>query len=155
MLGNAHRPENANRLGFGNHVRDSSQRLLRQSRDPRSGSDGEGLETGSVLLEAVYQFNQKLGMGKSFVQQIATDRAEPPKIGTRIRVREKIGASRHLVLTQVGDDQLLPVKFMGALDPGRDDRMTFRRVAADDEDQIGFFDIGDRTRVAGQAHGTE
>lgn len=54
MLGNAHRPENANRLGFGNHVRDSSQRLLRQSRDPRSGFDGEGLETGSVLLEAVY-----------------------------------------------------------------------------------------------------
>ena len=48
----------------------------------------------------------------------------------------------------------LPVKFMGA-GPGRDDRMTFRRVAADDEDQIGFFDIGDRTRVAGQAHGTE
>jgi hypothetical protein len=33
--------------------------------------------------------------------------------------------------------------------------MTFRRVAADDEDQIGFFDIGNRTRVAGQAHGTE
>ena len=115
MLGNAHRPENANRLGFGNHVRDSSQRLLRQSRDPRSGSDGEGLETGSVLLEADYQFNQKLGMGKSFVQQIAIDRAEPPKIGARIRVREKIGVSRHLVLTQVGDDQLLPVKFMELL----------------------------------------
>ena len=115
MLGNAHRPENANRLGFDNHVRDRSQRLLSQSRDPRSGSDGEGLETGSVLLEAVYPFIQKLGMGKSFVQQIATDRAEPPKIGTRIRVREKIGASRHLVLTQVGDDQLLPVKFMELL----------------------------------------
>jgi len=115
MLGNHHRPENANRLGFGNHVSDRSQRLLRQSRDPRSGSDGEGLETGSVLLEAVYQFNQKLGMGKSFVQQIAIDRAEPPKIGARIRVREKIGASRHLVLTQVGDDQLLPVKFMELL----------------------------------------
>jgi hypothetical protein len=31
-------------------------------------------------------------------------------------VQEEIGASRHLVLTQVGDDQLLPVKFMGALD---------------------------------------
>src|SRR5580692_3814395 len=76
MLGNHHRPENANRLGFGNHVSDRSQRLLRQSRDPRSGSDGEGLETGSVLLEAVYPFIQKLGMGKSFVQQIAIDRAE-------------------------------------------------------------------------------
>ena len=30
-------------------------------------------------------------------------------------MREKIGASRHLVLTQVGDDQLLPVKFMELL----------------------------------------
>jgi hypothetical protein len=63
--------------------------------------------------------------------------------------------ARHLVLAQVGDNQLLPAQLVGALDARRQHRMALRRIAADDQHQPGLLDVGDRTGVAAVTHRAE
>ena len=69
------------------------------------------------------------------------------------RMQENIGAPRHLVLPQVGDDQLLAVKLVRPLDARSQHGMTLCRVAADDHNQVRLFNIRDRTRISAVAHG--
>ena len=66
-----------------------------------------------------------------------------------------VGAVRHLVFAQIGDDQLLPAQFVRALDARRQHRVTLRGVAADDDHQCRLLDVGDRARIAAVAHGSE
>src|SRR5437870_2881477 len=74
VLGNSHRPENGNTLSFDDHARHGSEGLFRQARDPRSGFHGEGLQTLSVSIQAIYPLIQKLGVRETVVEQVATDR---------------------------------------------------------------------------------
>ena len=70
-------------------------------------------------------------------------------------MKEEVCASCHLMLTQVGDNELLPVQFVRALHPCRNDRMTLRGIAANDENQISLLHIGNGTGIASIAHGAE
>src|SRR5260370_28649972 len=94
-------------------------------------------------------------MRKAVVKQIAAERIQPEQVCTWLRVQEEVCAPRHFMLTQVGDNELLPVQFMSALHACGNDRMTLRRVAADDEYEVGLLHVGDGTRIAAVADGPE
>ena len=66
---------------------------------------------------------------------------------------EEVGALGHLVFAEVGDDESLAAELVGALDAGGEDGMVFGGVGADDEDEAGFFDVGDGAGVAAVADG--
>src|SRR5690349_12231896 len=70
-------------------------------------------------------------------------------------MNKKIGAPGHLMFTNVGDDQLLAVEFMRALDTSRGNGVAFSGVTADDHYQIGRLDIGNRSRIATVTDGPE
>ena len=76
----------------------------------------------------------------------------PPAYSSAIRARprakEQVGAAGHFVLADVGDDEFLTAQFVSAFHAGREDRMTLGRVAADNQDQAGFRDIGNRSCVS-------
>ena len=74
VLGNSHRPENANTLGLDDHVRHSLESLFRQARDTRSGFHCEGLQTLSVSIQAIHPLFKKLGVRETVVEQVAADR---------------------------------------------------------------------------------
>ena len=57
--------------------------------------------------------------------------------------------------TQVSDNELLPVQLVSALHPGGNDRMTLRRVAANDKHKIGLLHVGNGTRISAVAHRAE
>ena len=84
-------------------------------------------------------------MGKVVVKQIAADRIQPEQVGTRLRVQEKVCAPCHFMLTQVRDNEFLPVEFMRALHAGGNDWMTLRRVAANDKNKVSLLHVDDGT----------
>src|ERR1700738_2561505 len=98
---------------------------------------------------------EKLGVRETIIENIAADSAEPHQIGTGIGVQEEICASGHLVLTQVENNELLPIEFVSTLHPRSNDWMTLRRVAANDENKVSLFHIGNGTRIAAIAYGAE
>src|SRR5436190_19993394 len=65
-----------------------------------------------------------------------------------MRAQEEVGTASHLMLAQVGDDQLLAPQLMSAFDSRRQHRMTFCRIAADDQHKPGPGDIADRSGIA-------
>ena len=74
VLRDSHRPENANTLGFDDHVRHGLEGLFRQARDTRSGFHCEGLQTLSVSIQAIHPLLKKLGVREAVVEQVAADR---------------------------------------------------------------------------------
>ena len=115
----------------------------------------EGLQAFAIGIESVHPLPEKIRLRPPAVQEIAADRAQPHQVCTGVGVQEEIGAPGHFVFAQVGYDELLPVQFVTAFDAGRNDRMTLRRIAANDEHQVGLLHVGDGTRVAAVAHGAE
>jgi hypothetical protein len=47
-------------------------------------------------------------------------------------MQEKVGAFRHFMLAQIGDEKLLTAQLMGPLYAGGQDRVALRCIAADD-----------------------
>ena len=101
----------------------------------------EGLQAFLEFVDVVDPLIDEFLVGKSVVEDVPGDRGEPDEIGARPRMEEHIGALGHLVLAQVGDDQLLAVHLVGTLDARREHRMAFGRIAADDQHQAGLLDI--------------
>ena len=159
MLGDAHRPEDAHALGVRDGVRDGFERLDRQAADARRLFHRERLEALAVRVEAVHPLIDERRVRQAVVQQVAGDGVQPDQVGSRLGMQKQIGAPGHLVLAEIGHDQLLAVEFVRALDARRDHRMALGRVAADDEHQVGLLDVRDRARIAAvadraeQAHG--
>ena len=58
-------------------------------------------------------------------------------------MEKQIGATRHLVLPDIEHDQFLAVELVRALHARRNHRMALGGIAADDEHEIGLFDIRD------------
>ena len=153
VLRDAHGPQDAGRLGPGDLVGDLDQRLDGNAAALCGILHGEGLQAGAVLVEIVDPGVQELGLREAVVQQVAADGREPDQVGAGRRMEKDVGAARHLVLAQVAHDQPLPTQLVGALDARRQHGMRLRGVAADDDDQLRLFDIGDRTGVAAIADG--
>src|SRR5713101_9903653 len=70
-------------------------------------------------------------------------------------MQEEVCSPCHFMFTQVRDNELLPVQLVSTLHPRGNDRMTLRRVAADDDDKIGLLHVSDRTRIASVTNGAE
>src|ERR1700688_3081793 len=127
MLGPSHRPENAHTLCFGDHVCDRFDRLLGEARELRRRFEGERRQALSVFFEAIYPLVEELRVCETIVQEIARDCIYPDEIGCRLRMQEEVCASCHFILTQIRDNELLPVQFVRTLHPSCDDRVTLRR----------------------------
>ena len=119
------------------------------------GLQREGFETLAVFLQAVHPLVEKRGVRQALVENVAADGRQPDEIRAGVRAQKEIGAARHLMLAQIGDDQLLAAQLVGALDARREHRMALRRVAADDENKVGLLDVGDRTGIAAVADRAE
>ena len=69
----------------------------------------ERLEALAIRVEAVDPLVDERRVREAVVEQVAADGAQPDQVGARLGVQEQVGAPRHLVLPQVGHDQLLAV----------------------------------------------
>ena len=107
------------------------------------GSPHRSLAISSVKDSRLFLYSSEpidplideLLVGKSVVEDVLGHRGEPDEIGAGPRMQEHIRAPRHLVLAKVGDDQLLAVHLVGALDARRQHRMALGGIAADDQHQ--------------------
>ena len=115
----------------------------------------ERLQALAIFVEAVDPVIEKFRLRQAVVEDVAGDRRKPDQVGAGLRMQEEIGAARHLVFAQIGDDQLLAAQLVRALDARRQHGMALRRVAADDHHQAGLLDILDRTRIAAVADRAE
>ena len=92
-------------------------------------------------------------MREAVVEDVVGDGGEPDEVGAGLGADEEVGARGHLVLAQVGDDEPLAAKLVGALDAGGEHGMALGGVAADDEDEAGLLDVGDGAGIAAVADG--
>src|ERR1700683_4293529 len=135
MLRYTHRPEDTDSAGFRNHVRDFLQRFPGNTADLRGKLHGKGLQRFLILFQSVHPFAKEVLVRETILEQITSDRRKPDQIRSRLGVQEEVSASRHLVLAQIGYDEFLAVKFVGALHTSGKHRMTLRRITADDQYQ--------------------
>src|SRR5882724_10887913 len=84
---------------------------------------------------------------QAVVEHVAAHSAEPDEICARTWAEVDVCAARHLVLTWVGDDKLLTEELMCTFNTCRKYWMALCRVAANDKNECGFFDIFDRAGV--------
>jgi hypothetical protein len=82
------------------------------------------------------------------VQNVTCDGGEPDQVGAGLGAQEEVGAFGHLVFAQIEDDELLPAQFVGLLNARGQNRMAFRRVAADDDDQARLLNVLDGAGIA-------
>ena len=155
VLRDAHCPKNADAIGLHDHVGDLFQQFDGEAAGLRRKLHRERLEALPVVLEAVDPLGEKILFLQAIVQDVARDGAKPHEVSSRLWLKEEIGAFRHLMLAQIGDDQLLPAQLVGPLDAGGQDRMGLRRIAADDEDEPGVLDVPDRSGIAAVTNGPE
>ena len=71
-------------------------------------------------------------------------------IGKQYAVLEDSSATPALadLSLTVGDNEFLAVQFVRALHPSSNDRMTFRRITANDENEISLLHVRDGTRIS-------
>jgi hypothetical protein len=115
VLRHAHGPENADAFGLRDHVRNLGQRFDRKAAPLAGHFQRERLQALLVLRSAVDPLIDEFLVGQSVVEDVLGHRGEPDKIGAGPRMQEHIRALRHLVLAQVGDDQLLAVHLVARL----------------------------------------
>jgi hypothetical protein len=155
VLGYTHCPENTHTLSLGDHVRHDSDGVFRDTRQLGCCIEAERFQALSVFRHPIHPLAQKLRVCEAIVQKIARDRVYPNQVGCRFRVQEEVCPPCHFMLTQVRDNELLPVQFVSALYPCRNNWMSLRRVAANDENKFGLFHVGDGPRIAAVAHSPE
>src|ERR1700751_4416721 len=51
------------------------------------------------------------------------------------------------MFAQISDYRFLAAQFVGLFHPGSQDRVSFRRIAADDQDEAGVLDVSNRSGV--------
>jgi formate hydrogenlyase subunit 6/NADH:ubiquinone oxidoreductase subunit I len=147
-LGHTHRPDAAHPLGGDDHVGDVLELLDRYPTDLLGEFQRKGLQTLAVLIQMIDPLGEELPGLQALVENVTTQRTEPDDIAARIRADEYIGTFSHLVPAQVRDDMFLPVQLLGALETGGYDRMVFRGIAADNQNQVGHLQILDGTFIA-------
>ncbi len=108
----------------------------------------EGFKALLVFLQSIYPLVQKRRLGQSIFQNVTADRRKPHEVGSGLGAQEQIGAPRHFVFAQIGDDQLLAAQFVGPFDARCQHRMAFGRVASDNEHQARVLDVLDGTGIA-------
>ena len=119
------------------------QRLDRQAAVLRdAASMRERLKTLAVVFEAVDPLIEERGVRQPIIEQVAADGAEPDDVGPGLGMNEKIGAAGHFVLAQ---DRRRSAFVRGAcercLTRVASTGWALGRIAADDDDQIGLFDV--------------
>src|SRR4051794_41177492 len=70
-------------------------------------------------------------------------------------MQKDIRTSRHLVLAQIGDDELLTIQFVSALNARGSDRMTLRCVTADDQYEVSFPHVEKGAEITAIPYGAE
>ncbi len=155
MLCHAHGPQNADTLGISDHVGYPLQSLHGEATGARSVLERERLEALSIFFKVIDPLSEKGSMRKAIVEQVAANGRKPDQIRTWTWVKENIGAPCHLMFSQIGDNQLLTVQLVRSLYTSGNHGMALCRVAADDNHQIGLFDVRDRTGIAAVAHRSE
>jgi hypothetical protein len=110
--------------------------------------EGEGREGLFVGVEVVDPLVDEVLLGEVVVEEVLGDGVDPDGIGGGVGADEEVGALGHLVLAEVGDDEALAAKLVRALDAGGEDGVALGGVGTDDEDEAGFFDVGDGAGVA-------
>src|SRR5713101_7348146 len=155
MLRHAHSPENTDALRIGDHMRYLLQNLDGEAAGSGSEFERERIQALSIFFEVVDPMIEEGSMRKAVVEQIAADGRKPDQIRACAWMKEHICTPRHLVLPQVRDDQLLTVQLVRSLDPSGQHGMALRRVAPDDQDQIGLFDVPDRAGIPTVTDGSE
>ena len=159
VLGDAHGPEDAGAVGLGDFLGDGFDVGGGDVGDAFGVVEGEGRERFFVGVEVVDPLLDEVHFGEVVVEEIFRYRVNPDGVGGRIGADEQVGSLGHLVLAEVGDDEALAVKFVGALDAGGEDGVGLGCVGTDDEDEAGFLDVGDGAGVAAildgarEAHG--
>ncbi len=148
MLCDAHRPKDADTIGFRDHVRDLFQGFEGQSARLRCELHREWLQASLIILKSVHPLVQEASIGQTVFQQIASDGGEPDQVGCRLRMQEKVSAFRHLMFAQIGDDEFLTAQLVGLLYAGSQDRVALRRIAADDNYKAGVLNVLDGPRIA-------
>ncbi len=154
MLGHAHRPDAADGIGFDDHIGRLLQRLAGDAAALDGELEREFLQRRLEFVEMIDVLADEFLGVVAVVDHVFRDRVHPDHVGGRRGLEMQIGALGQLVLAQVGDDMLLPVQLGRPLEAGRDHGMAFGRVRADDQQQLGGFQIGDRASIGAIAHST-
>src|ERR1700722_14027567 len=108
----------------------------------------EWLKTLAILVHVVDMLCDEVCLRIAVIEHVTAERAKPDEIGTRLRPEVNVGTRRHLMLARVGYDQRLAKELVRPLCSCRKHRVTLRRIAADDQHQLGHPNIFDRTGVA-------
>ena len=148
VLGDAHGPENAGAIGLGDFKCDGLDVFGCDAGDTLGVLEGEGLEGLFVGVEVIDPLLDEIQLGEVMVEEIFCYGVDPDGIGGGVGADEEVGALGHLVLAEVGDDEALAVQLVGTFYAGGEDRVGLGGIGADDEDQAGFFDVGDGAGVA-------
>src|SRR6185503_14867425 len=104
MLRDSHGPENANSFCFENHVGHILQSFYRKSTAFRRQLQRERLQALAILIESSYPLINEFSLCHPVVDQIAGDSRQPDEIGSRSWMQEDVGATRHFMFAQIGDD---------------------------------------------------
>ncbi len=97
MLRDAHGPQNANGLGFGDLIGDLNERVNGIPVRSAANSIVNGARLSRYLSRSVDPCIQKLCLGESVVEQIATDGGKPDEVRARRRADIDVGPAGHFV----------------------------------------------------------
>src|SRR4029077_15788590 len=70
-------------------------------------------------------------------------------------MQEKVGAFRHFMFAQIGDDKLLTAQLVGPLYASGQDRVALRRIAADDNYKAGVINVLEGPKIDTVTHCTK
>src|ERR1700752_1828980 len=104
MLRDTHGPEHTNSFCFKNHVGHILQSFYGQAGAFRGKLQREGLEALAILIESSYPLINEVSLRHPVIDQIPGDSRQPDEIGSRSWTQEDVGATRHFMFAQIGDD---------------------------------------------------
>ncbi len=155
MLGNAHRPQQAGAFRLTNHLARRRQ-LIHADTGQRTGVlQRERLERGAKLSNVIHFIRQELLVGIAVIEHVARHRRRPHHVITGLDALIEIGALGHFMPTRINHQQLLSLMLVRLFDVRGDHRVVLRQIATDNNDQRGFLQVFNRTRIAAVAHGAE
>ena len=155
MLGDAHRPQQADAAGAADHLRGFDQLILGHAGQVFGHLQGERRQRFAVGVHVVDLLGEEFLVGEAVVEDVARQRGDQREVGTRPVAQIDVGAFRHFMLARIDHQQLLAAQLVRALDLGGDHRMVLGDIAADQDDQIGAFDVLDRAGVSAVTDGAE
>src|SRR5262249_45665851 len=135
VLRDSHRPEDAHALRLDYFPGYRFERLDRYVTDLGGVLQRERFQTFPILSHTVDPPRQELFLFQAVIERVFRDRGEPYEVRTRPRPEKDVRALGHFVTPDVGDNQSLTVELVCALDSRGDDRVCFRSVRSDDDDE--------------------